>query len=314
MAGTGPRLSGWVLLDEAHGVDSTWVLDVGQRSWTRGGINAVRHQNSVFHGLLKHVPWDAFDRLVDGAWRRRAGAPAVDQEPVRRPALRPAFRRREPARDRRRPAEPRRAALSSRRPAGLRARRSRMPMRSARPRCSPICSPHMMRQAHRGLRRKHRRDDLPDRFDQPAAERAQRRLGALLGQRLRRQAACDLRSRRRSRRSTPRSAPPRSTTSPPPRRCRSSRAPPTSSTSATTIIGWWADAGSPRGCRIVTRLQAQHAAHGHRDPAGARWQSGPLRPHRLPARPPGQQPPQPDAGRGARGPRARPRPARCCAS
>jgi Domain of unknown function (DUF4372) len=26
--------------------------------------NAVRHQNSVFHGLLNHIPWDVFDRLV----------------------------------------------------------------------------------------------------------------------------------------------------------------------------------------------------------------------------------------------------------
>jgi hypothetical protein len=26
--------------------------------------NTVRHQNSVLHALLKHVPWDAFDRLV----------------------------------------------------------------------------------------------------------------------------------------------------------------------------------------------------------------------------------------------------------
>ena len=24
----------------------------------------MRHQNSVLHGLLKHVPWDVFDRLV----------------------------------------------------------------------------------------------------------------------------------------------------------------------------------------------------------------------------------------------------------
>jgi hypothetical protein len=27
-------------------------------------INAMQHQNSVFHGILKHVPWGAFDRLV----------------------------------------------------------------------------------------------------------------------------------------------------------------------------------------------------------------------------------------------------------
>ena len=25
----------------------------------------MRHENSVFHGILKHVPWREFDRLVD---------------------------------------------------------------------------------------------------------------------------------------------------------------------------------------------------------------------------------------------------------
>lgn len=25
----------------------------------------MRHQNSVFHTVLKHVPWQAFDRLVE---------------------------------------------------------------------------------------------------------------------------------------------------------------------------------------------------------------------------------------------------------
>jgi len=33
--------------------------------WTRDGINAMRHQNRVFHGLLKPVPWSVFDKLVD---------------------------------------------------------------------------------------------------------------------------------------------------------------------------------------------------------------------------------------------------------
>jgi hypothetical protein len=33
--------------------------------WTRDGINAMRHHNSVLHGLLKHVPWSVFDQLVD---------------------------------------------------------------------------------------------------------------------------------------------------------------------------------------------------------------------------------------------------------
>src|SRR5205823_15028721 len=32
---------------------------------TRRGVNAMRHQNSVFHGVLKHIPWDVFERLVD---------------------------------------------------------------------------------------------------------------------------------------------------------------------------------------------------------------------------------------------------------
>lgn len=34
--------------------------------WTREGIYAMRHHNSVMHGLLKHVPWSVFDKLVDG--------------------------------------------------------------------------------------------------------------------------------------------------------------------------------------------------------------------------------------------------------
>jgi hypothetical protein len=34
-------------------------------NWTRKGTNAVRHQNIVFHALLKHVPWHVVDRLVD---------------------------------------------------------------------------------------------------------------------------------------------------------------------------------------------------------------------------------------------------------
>jgi hypothetical protein len=34
--------------------------------WDTEKDQAMRHQNSVFHGLLKHVPWDRFDRLVEG--------------------------------------------------------------------------------------------------------------------------------------------------------------------------------------------------------------------------------------------------------
>jgi hypothetical protein len=32
--------------------------------WTRMRTNAMRHYNSVFHDLLKRVPWEMFDRLV----------------------------------------------------------------------------------------------------------------------------------------------------------------------------------------------------------------------------------------------------------
>jgi hypothetical protein len=42
--------------------------------WTRDGGNAVQHQTIVFHGLLKHVPWAEFDRLVvrhGGDWDDR---------------------------------------------------------------------------------------------------------------------------------------------------------------------------------------------------------------------------------------------------
>jgi Domain of unknown function (DUF4372) len=33
--------------------------------WDTEKDQAMRHQNSVFHGLLKHVPWHRFDSLVE---------------------------------------------------------------------------------------------------------------------------------------------------------------------------------------------------------------------------------------------------------
>ena len=42
--------------------------------WTQMRVNAMRHHNSVFHDLLKRVPWNAFEQLVaeHGAdWRIR---------------------------------------------------------------------------------------------------------------------------------------------------------------------------------------------------------------------------------------------------
>jgi hypothetical protein len=40
---------------------SSWLRII----WTRKRISAVQHQNIVFHGLLKHIPWAVFDRLVE---------------------------------------------------------------------------------------------------------------------------------------------------------------------------------------------------------------------------------------------------------
>src|SRR6266545_3990406 len=40
---------------------SSWLRII----WTRREIKAVRHQNIVFHELLKQIPWSVVDRLVD---------------------------------------------------------------------------------------------------------------------------------------------------------------------------------------------------------------------------------------------------------
>jgi hypothetical protein len=52
------------VLDEVHGIDSTWFQLVTNHLDTEE-IKAVQHQNIVFHGLLKHIPWSMFDRLVE---------------------------------------------------------------------------------------------------------------------------------------------------------------------------------------------------------------------------------------------------------
>jgi hypothetical protein len=52
------------VLEKAHGIDSAWVQKVANHLDTKR-INTVRHQNIVFHSLLKPIPWSVFDRLVD---------------------------------------------------------------------------------------------------------------------------------------------------------------------------------------------------------------------------------------------------------
>src|SRR5512147_3059525 len=48
-----------------HGGDSTRVRAFGDVIGHSKRNDTVRHQNSVFHDLLKHLPWAGFDRLVE---------------------------------------------------------------------------------------------------------------------------------------------------------------------------------------------------------------------------------------------------------
>src|SRR5258705_10778327 len=64
IAGLDPRLSGSNFVDKAHGIDSS-VLQAFGDVLGHGEGSSMLHQNSVFHGLLKHVPWHQFDRLVE---------------------------------------------------------------------------------------------------------------------------------------------------------------------------------------------------------------------------------------------------------
>ena len=45
-----------------------WILLRFERlgaSETREGPHAMLHQNSVFHSLLKHVPWSELEQIVE---------------------------------------------------------------------------------------------------------------------------------------------------------------------------------------------------------------------------------------------------------
>jgi Domain of unknown function (DUF4372) len=157
---------------------------------TRWGIKAVRHENSVFHGLLKHVPWGVFDRSVEthgadsrvrrltttsqfvallygqlsGAASLREIVAGLASHAVRLYHLgaKPVYR----------------STLSdanTRRPAAV---------------FSELLSA-LMRQAHRGLRRKLAETTYLIDATGVRAEPAQRRLGALFGRGVRRQGARD---------------------------------------------------------------------------------------------------------------------------
>jgi IS4 transposase len=65
IAGWDPRVSGLDFVDIVHGIDSTCFQAFGDVPGHEKEIDTMQHQNSVFHELLKHVPWSEFDRLVD---------------------------------------------------------------------------------------------------------------------------------------------------------------------------------------------------------------------------------------------------------
>ncbi len=52
------------VLEKVHGIDSIRFQLVANHLDTKG-IKAVQHQNIVFHGVLKHIPWSIVDRLVE---------------------------------------------------------------------------------------------------------------------------------------------------------------------------------------------------------------------------------------------------------
>ncbi len=51
-------------MDKSHSVDSTRSQAFGDE-WDIERTNTVPHHNSVFHDLLKRIPWSRFDQLVD---------------------------------------------------------------------------------------------------------------------------------------------------------------------------------------------------------------------------------------------------------
>ncbi len=65
MAGLRPRLSGWILLEAVHGIDSIRFQRVTNHLGYETGIDAVRHTPSVMQDILKLIPWSCFERLVE---------------------------------------------------------------------------------------------------------------------------------------------------------------------------------------------------------------------------------------------------------
>src|SRR5437868_276421 len=64
MAGTSPRLSGSIFCGQGAWRGFFCVLSASHTFETPKEVHAMRHQNSVFHSLTKHVPWSKFELIV----------------------------------------------------------------------------------------------------------------------------------------------------------------------------------------------------------------------------------------------------------
>src|SRR3989440_1970849 len=65
MAGLDPRLSGSIFCGQGAWRGFFCVLSASHTFETPKEVHAMRHQNSVFHSLTKHIPWTKFDQIVE---------------------------------------------------------------------------------------------------------------------------------------------------------------------------------------------------------------------------------------------------------
>src|SRR5215475_13719354 len=65
MPGLVPRLSGWGMCRRGARRGFFCVPSDSPSFETQDEIHAMRHQNSVFHNLTKHVPWSKFEQIVE---------------------------------------------------------------------------------------------------------------------------------------------------------------------------------------------------------------------------------------------------------
>src|SRR5438445_11841946 len=65
MAGTSPRLSGSIFCGQGAWRGFFCVLSASHTFETPKEVHAMRHQNSVFHSLTKHIPWTKFAQIVE---------------------------------------------------------------------------------------------------------------------------------------------------------------------------------------------------------------------------------------------------------